>query len=88
VFRGTGPCQPNRHILHTRNIGYCQYTKYAVYDNAMARPEEFPIKIQLGLSEDLEAQINAWRRTQDDMPNRSEAIRRLITQALQRAPRK
>jgi metal-responsive CopG/Arc/MetJ family transcriptional regulator len=48
----------------------------------MARPEEFPIKLQLSLTDDLDEAIRKWRQKQDDVPNRSEAIRRLLRQAL------
>ena len=50
----------------------------------MARPEEFPIKFQLAVSQEMEELINDWRRSQKDLPNRSEAIRRLIEVALRR----
>lgn len=50
----------------------------------MPRQEEFPIKFQLAVSKELEAEINEWRRSQKDLPNRSEAIRRLIEVALRR----
>ncbi len=48
----------------------------------MARPEEFPIKLQLSLTDELDEAIKKWRQKQDDVPNRSEAIRRLLWQAL------
>ena len=48
----------------------------------MPRPEEFPIKLQLSVTEDLDEAIKRWRQKQDDVPNRSEAIRRLLWQAL------
>ena len=48
----------------------------------MPRHEEFPIKFMLGLSRETEAAITEWRRKQPDLPNRSEAIRRLIEQGL------
>lgn len=34
------------------------------------------------MSDELVAQIDAWRREQEDIPTRSEAIRRLVDQAL------
>ena len=52
------------------------------YVQIMPRPEEFPIKLQLSLNEDLDEAIKKWRQKQDDVPNRSEAIRRLLWQAL------
>jgi Arc/MetJ-type ribon-helix-helix transcriptional regulator len=48
----------------------------------MPRPEEFPIKLQLSLSEELDRAIKHWRSRQDDVPNRSEAIRRLLARQL------
>jgi hypothetical protein len=44
----------------------------------MPRTEEFPIKFQLGIAEEMDVAINEWRRRQEDLPNRSEAIRRLV----------
>jgi metal-responsive CopG/Arc/MetJ family transcriptional regulator len=55
----------------------------------MPRHEEFPIKLQLSVTDDLDEAIKKWRQKQDDVPNRSEAIRRLLWQALdQREPRR
>lgn len=50
------------------------------------RPEEFPIKLQLSLTNDLDEAIKKWRQKQDDVPNRSEAIRRLLRLALSAPP--
>jgi len=44
----------------------------------MPRTEEFPIKFQLAITEKMGTAINDWRRRQPDIPNRSEAIRRLV----------
>lgn len=44
----------------------------------MPGTEEFPIKFQFAISEDLDAVIDEWRRQQPKPPNRSEAIRRLV----------
>ena len=44
----------------------------------MKRPTLLPQLIQLRLSDDLGKAIDDWRRKQDDIPTRSEAIRRLI----------
>lgn len=41
------------------------------------------IPVQVRLKESLLDTIDAWRRRQDDLPTRPEAIRRLIEQALQ-----
>lgn len=36
------------------------------------------------LSEDMRRDLDDWRRTQDDLPSRSEAIRRLVAIALKK----
>jgi hypothetical protein len=36
------------------------------------------------LQSELLAQIDAWRRTEADLPSRAEALRRLASQALKR----
>jgi hypothetical protein len=41
------------------------------------------IRIQLIASDSFVAVVDNWRRRQDDLPNRSEAIRRLVTERLQ-----
>lgn len=51
----------------------------------MARPEQFPIKFQFAISKEMEDAINEWRRQQPDLPNRSEAIRRLVELALKKS---
>lgn len=38
---------------------------------------------QIIVSADLIERINEWRRTQPDLPNKSEAIRRLVELGLQ-----
>jgi metal-responsive CopG/Arc/MetJ family transcriptional regulator len=48
----------------------------------MPRAEEFPIKFQFAITEEMNAAIADWRRQQADLPNRSEAIRRLIERGL------
>ena len=48
------------------------------YIRRMSRPEQFPIKFQFAISEEMEAALNKWRRGQPAPPNRSEAIRRLV----------
>ena len=46
-------------------------------------------RVQLLVSRQILAALDDWRRRQSDLPNRSEAIRRLIEQGvkLDRAPR-
>jgi hypothetical protein len=43
---------------------------------------DFPVAVQLRLTEPQAASIDDWRRLQPDLPSRSEAIRRLIEKAL------
>lgn len=52
------------------------------YTKPMKRPVTLPQLIQLRLSDDLAKRIDDWRRKQDDLPTRSEAIRRLVDRAL------
>jgi len=39
-------------------------------------------RITLPISPELLQQIDQWRRRQDDLPNRSEAIRRMVERVL------
>lgn len=39
-------------------------------------------RLQMRVSPQFLKSIDAWRRKQDDLPSRSEAIRRLVEQAL------
>lgn len=48
----------------------------------MPRPEEFPIKFTLAITQEMEREINDWRRRQDDLPTKTESVRRLIERAL------
>jgi hypothetical protein len=48
----------------------------------MPRPEEFPIKFQFAITREMDAAIADWRRKQEDLPNRSQAIRRLVERGL------
>ena len=52
------------------------------YTNDMARTVNLPKLIQLRMSAELEKRVDAWRREQEDLPSRSEAIRRLVEQGL------
>lgn len=45
-------------------------------------PKSDTARIQLIAPESWIARVNAWRRTQPDLPNVSEAIRRLVDAAL------
>jgi Arc/MetJ-type ribon-helix-helix transcriptional regulator len=48
----------------------------------VARPLKFPQKMLIGLTDEQVAAIDEWRRTEVDLPNRSEAVRRLVEIAL------
>jgi hypothetical protein len=49
----------------------------------MAKNEElFPVKFLLAIDEAMDASIQEWRRRQPDLPNKTEAIRRLLAAAL------
>lgn len=54
----------------------------AYYTNCMARETNLPKLIQLRISDEMEKRLDAWRREQDDLPSRSEAIRRLVDLSL------
>ena len=43
-------------------------------------------RFEMRLSKDDIAQVDAWRRTQEDLPSRAEAIRRLIEIGLKASP--
>jgi hypothetical protein len=49
----------------------------------MAREVKLPALVQLRLPDDTLVAIDDWRRAQPDIPTRSEAMRRLMTVALQ-----
>ena len=51
----------------------------------MAREVKFPRLVQLRLPQDLAKAVDDWRRTEDDIPSRSEAMRRLIEKGLGKA---
>ena len=46
------------------------------------RPEQFPVKFVLGISREMDRAVDEWRRRQPHLPNRSEAIRRLVEHAI------
>jgi len=48
----------------------------------MAKDESLPVMVRL--SPEQVKTIDNWRRTQDDLPGRPEAIRRLVEQALEK----
>jgi hypothetical protein len=63
---------------------------YAIYLNRvnktypdMPKPLQFPTKLLIGVTPDFLGNLDNWRRKQDDLPTRSEAILRLVTAMLQ-----
>jgi hypothetical protein len=53
----------------------------------MPRPLKFPTKPLIGFDDAAVKAIDDWRRQQEDLPNRSESVRRLVAVALSaRAP--
>ena len=55
---------------------------YALSGEPMPRPQLFPIKKVVGFDRTMIAAIDKWRRHQPDLPNVSEAIRRLVEMGL------
>jgi hypothetical protein len=53
-----------------------------------ARPSKTGKPVMIRLQDDPLAAINEWRRTQPDMPNLSEAIRRLTAAGLEAETKK
>jgi hypothetical protein len=53
----------------------------------MPKPLKFPTKLLIGFDDEAIKAIDDWRREQEDLPNRSESVRRLVAIALRtRAP--
>jgi len=48
----------------------------------VSKPLKFPTKLLIGFDDRLLRAIDDWRRKQEDLPPRTEAIRRLIEKAL------
>jgi hypothetical protein len=51
----------------------------------MPKPLKYPIKLLIGVNDELLKAIDKWRRDNKDLPTRSEAIRRLTEAALAKA---
>src|SRR5438270_55615 len=49
----------------------------------MPKPLKFPTKILIGVNNEFLGGVDKWRRAQEDLPTRSEAIRRLVTAILE-----
>lgn len=52
------------------------------------RAEEPGVLVGTRFQEDLLGRLDEWRRAQPDIPNRPEAIRRLLAKALPKSPRR
>jgi hypothetical protein len=53
-----------------------------------ASSTQFPVKLLIGLTEQQALELDAWRRDEADLPSRTEAVRRMIADALAARPRK
>jgi hypothetical protein len=62
-----------------------RYTLYGI--EIMAKPIQLPNKLLIAFDDERLEAIDEWRRREPDLPSRSEAIRRLIDQALNAAGR-
>ncbi|HUZ66668.1 MAG TPA: hypothetical protein VMU56_03290, partial [Beijerinckiaceae bacterium] len=47
------------------------------------KPKKYPTKLLIGLTDQQLAALDCWRRKQDDLPTRSESIRRLVEAGLE-----
>jgi DNA end-binding protein Ku len=52
----------------------------------MPKPKTVPNKLLIGFSDEQLAQLDEWRRNQEDLPTRSELIRRLVDGSVRGAP--
>jgi hypothetical protein len=55
----------------------------AYHGHFMPKPKKYPTKLLIGLADQQLAMLDRWRREQDDLPTRSEAIRRLVEAGLE-----
>jgi len=53
-----------------------------------ASSTQFPVKLLIGLTEEQTLELDAWRRDEEDLPSRTEAVRRIIAEALANRARK
>ena len=51
------------------------------------RPPSFPIKKVLGFNKELMAEIDDWRRHQEEVPTFSDAVRELVRLGLAGSPK-
>jgi DNA end-binding protein Ku len=54
----------------------------------MSKPKTVPNKLLIGFSDEQLAELDKWRRNQEDLPNRSEVVRRLVDDGLEQMPRR
>jgi DNA end-binding protein Ku len=54
----------------------------------MPKPKTVPNKLLIGFSDEQLAELDRWRRNQEDLPTRSEVVRRLVDDGLQQMPRR
>jgi DNA end-binding protein Ku len=52
----------------------------------MPKPKTVPNKLLIGFSDEQLAELDKWRRNQEDLPTRSEVVRRLVDGGLQQMP--
>jgi DNA end-binding protein Ku len=52
----------------------------------MSKPKTVPNKLLIGFSDEQLAELDKWRRNQDDLPTRSEVVRRLVDAGVQQKP--
>ena len=53
-----------------------------------ASSTQFPVKLLIGLTEEQTLELDAWRRDEEDLPSRTEAVRRMIAESLANWARK
>ena len=62
---------------------FCQHTHYKRYMMTMAEPKrEHDRVFQMRVSDSFVDAVDGWRRVQQDLPSRAEAVRRLIQRSL------
>jgi DNA end-binding protein Ku len=54
----------------------------------MPKPKTVPNKLLIGFSDEQLAELDKWRRHQEDLPTRSEVVRRLVDGGLQQMPQR
>lgn len=80
-----GPFNKVYRSLCDKSISHMWYIR--LWSDPLGRPQQFPNKILIGFTEAQLKSVDDWRRKQEDIPNRSESIRRLVEIALAEAKR-